>query len=648
MSFKFKLKNQIYTLFDNWYIQYDYPTLVEDYVKLCHCTISGNGNGHSGIDETPALPTQGSKVYFGEGGFGRMYVDNTSPTVVLFKNNKKYYCAKNLFRVSKVYVNYNGNESTSGSIDSQSFYAEDGESVIIKGNSFVKTDYSFQNWNTQSDGKGTTYSVGQKYSSNSNLNLYAIWKALAYSISYSYSNSNGVQSNSNPTSYTVESDTITFDSPTMKTGYSFGGWTPTQITKGSSGNKTITGKVDLVNYSISYNYDVASRISSNSNPTSYTVESNTITFGKPSIKAGYSFNSWSPANIAKGSTGNKTITGSTSVNSYTISYDYNGGSYSNNPNPTSYTVESNDIVFTGAPTYSQKYLAFNSWNPSKISKGSIGNKTIMATIDYLGPIIESLTYTTSRSLVSSSWSSDTLTRKYSTEVNVTAHVIGDNGYSSSSSAYIWFEPCYFNGTALGLGGRGQSIQPPVDYKTSGTVTKQETGNIAFTAEAYEGNSHSGGVQPKDTKSITIPITNVETIKPTVWTDPRIATVTSSDLSYGSWSSWKYLYTSGNYKYYNRSRGWSLTLTVIVGPATSQASGSYAAWINKIGTSYGDLQLNKVIEFNSTQTYTYKISGSGSDISKIYVYVYNKNGSQTSSSYVTANIDAYDTKSERAS
>jgi uncharacterized repeat protein (TIGR02543 family) len=94
----------------------------------------------------------------------------------------------------------------------------------------TRTHYNFEGWNTSADGSGVNYFVDDNIEMNSEgINLYAIWSAVVYSISYDLFLS-GV-TNSNPTSYTVESGTITLTSPS-RVGYTFNHWTlsNTQVT----------------------------------------------------------------------------------------------------------------------------------------------------------------------------------------------------------------------------------------------------------------------------------------------------------------------------------------------------------------------------------------------------------------------------------
>ena len=47
--------------------------------------------------------------------------------------------------------------------------------LTIAINGFTRNNYNFTNWNTASDGTGTTYNPGDSYSGSANLTLYAVW-----------------------------------------------------------------------------------------------------------------------------------------------------------------------------------------------------------------------------------------------------------------------------------------------------------------------------------------------------------------------------------------------------------------------------------------------------------------------------------------
>ncbi|HWQ97217.1 MAG TPA: InlB B-repeat-containing protein [Clostridia bacterium] len=199
-----------------------------------------------------------------------------------------------------------------------------------------------------------------------------------YSRTYTitYNNMSGATNNpANPSTYTKVTPTFTLQNPT-KLGYTFNGWTPTDITieQGSTGNLTFTASWTLTNYNITY--ELNGGINSPSNPSTYTYNSATITLQNPT-RAGYNFLNWSPTNkILNHSTGDKTFTASWSAPLvYTISYVMNGGV--NNPaNPTSYTVLDTPITL-GTPT--RTGYTFNGWSDGGvIPSGGTGNKTFTA------------------------------------------------------------------------------------------------------------------------------------------------------------------------------------------------------------------------------------------------------------------------------
>ena len=73
----------------------------------------------------------------------------------------------------KYTVNFNGNESNSGTVDSIEGTQSDG--IKLPENAFAKKGYTFTGWNTDKDGKGTSYKVGSTFKPSENTTLYAQW-----------------------------------------------------------------------------------------------------------------------------------------------------------------------------------------------------------------------------------------------------------------------------------------------------------------------------------------------------------------------------------------------------------------------------------------------------------------------------------------
>ena len=75
----------------------------------------------------------------------------------------------------------------SGAMEDQT--VEEGKSVTVKANAFTApTGYSFQEWNDNYKGSGTTYTAGQSVKMTADLTLYAVWAAKTYTVTL---NANG-------------------------------------------------------------------------------------------------------------------------------------------------------------------------------------------------------------------------------------------------------------------------------------------------------------------------------------------------------------------------------------------------------------------------------------------------------------------------
>lgn len=210
-------------------------------------------------------------------------------------------------------VTYNTNGGT-GTYANQT--KEHGKALTLYTNEPTKAGYTFAGW-LGSD--NATYQAGGTYTANADLTLTAQWTPANYTITY---NLNGGTVTGNPTGYTIESAAITLNNPT-KTGYTFAGWTGTDlagaqmnvtIPTGSTGDRTYTATWTPIEYTISYHGLEGATVSGN--PTGYTIESDDITLSNPT-KDGYAFAGWTgtgltaateSVTITKGSMGNREYT----------------------------------------------------------------------------------------------------------------------------------------------------------------------------------------------------------------------------------------------------------------------------------------------------------------------------------------------------
>lgn len=134
----------------------------------------------------------------------------------------------------------NGGSGTIASIS-----AEEGSEITLPENAFTKSGYIFAGWATSADGN-VSYSDKTKITVTQNLTLYAKWTAITYTITYELNG--GTNAESNPASYTFETETINLLNPSREY-FDFGGWytdsqfsdssKKTEIAKGSTSDITL-------------------------------------------------------------------------------------------------------------------------------------------------------------------------------------------------------------------------------------------------------------------------------------------------------------------------------------------------------------------------------------------------------------------------
>ncbi len=116
-------------------------------------------------------------------------------------------------------LSYNANGG-SGSMSSQT--VTEGQAAKLKTNTFIKTGYYFTGWNTRADGSGTSYSDGAYVTFYSNTTLYAQWEKYADPI-ITFDKNDGSGTTLTQTVPYGESATLNANSFT-RTGYTFSGW----------------------------------------------------------------------------------------------------------------------------------------------------------------------------------------------------------------------------------------------------------------------------------------------------------------------------------------------------------------------------------------------------------------------------------------
>ncbi|MBR1444769.1 MAG: InlB B-repeat-containing protein, partial [Firmicutes bacterium] len=123
-----------------------------------------------------------------------------------------------IWETNKYTVTYNANGG-SGQPGNQT--KVHGTDLTLSGTKPTRDGYTFKNWNTKSDGTGTSYSAGGKYTANANVTLYAIWEINKYTISY---NANGGSGQPGNQIKTYGTDLTLSGTQPTRPGYTFKNW----------------------------------------------------------------------------------------------------------------------------------------------------------------------------------------------------------------------------------------------------------------------------------------------------------------------------------------------------------------------------------------------------------------------------------------
>ena len=287
-------------------------------------------------------------------------------------------------------VSFNANSGTGGQTATVTATYDAAMPALSSTTAPTRAGYTFMGWYDNADyTKGTQYytaagASARTWNKTANTTLYAGWSADTYTITYNLNG--GTNAAANPATYNIETATITLANPT-KNGYTFGGWYTesaftnqvTQIAKGSTGNKTFHAKWTATPYTITYNLNGGTNASGA--PTSYTIETATITLGTPT-RAHSAFGGWyteptfktQVTQIVTGSTGAKAFwakwtchagysenTSKTAcvANTYQITFNANGGTGGQSANVTATYDSAMPSISTTAPT--RTGYAFMGW-----------------------------------------------------------------------------------------------------------------------------------------------------------------------------------------------------------------------------------------------------------------------------------------------
>ena len=299
-------------------------------------------------------------------------------------------------------VAYNANGAV-GNVPAPIEVEEGGTTIVPSQGSLSMKGYDFVGWNTKKDGDGRAYKESQSVNVDSDIVLYAQWSIHEYSISYELNGGSYPEGRSNPSTYTIESETFVLYN-LVKEGYEFIGWrfkddsdvlasTNFAIRKGAIGDMSIVAVWKALDtYTVSY--DVNGGTGTIKTQSKYKGESLTISSGEDLERAGYTFSCWNTKADGTGSNYNPNdaygvdadlrLYAKWSPVKYSIKYGLDGGSFPEGSGITEYTIESDTFTL---PVPTKAGYVFQGWKAEgsnevqktvSIEKGSIGDISFTA------------------------------------------------------------------------------------------------------------------------------------------------------------------------------------------------------------------------------------------------------------------------------
>ena len=288
----------------------------------------------------------------------------TSTTNVTLTANQTLYA--NWTANTTYTVSYNANGG-SGAPSSQT--KTHGVSLTLSSTKPTREGYTFKGWATSANGS-VAYAAGASYTANSNATLYAVWQANTYTVTF-IANGGSVSPISKTVTYGEKYGTL--PTPT-KEGYTFDGWYLLQFDYPEDPLIVSSTVFEETNdctlyahwtanttYTVSYNANGGSGAPSSQTKTHG--KSLTLSSTKPTRK-GYTFKGW--ATSANGSVAyaagasytansNATLYAVWQANTYTVTFDANGGTTSMASKSVTYgqtysfyhSAERNGYVFDG-------------------------------------------------------------------------------------------------------------------------------------------------------------------------------------------------------------------------------------------------------------------------------------------------------------
>ena len=249
----------------------------------------------------------------------------------------------------------------------------------------TRRNYSFAGWSKDRNATLASYSAGGSYTDNADVTLYAVWQynPETYTIRYDANGGTGAPASQTKT-YGVPL-TLSAVKPT-RAGYEFLGWStdPTTMLTNYAPGERYTDEASVTLYAVwryvPKTYTVSYDANGGGNTPASQIKTEDVTLILTSTiptRYGYTFKGWATSSSATSATyqagGSYTANESVTlyavweINTYTVSFDANGGS--NAPNPQKKTHGQNLILTVAIPTRANH--VFLGWATDSTSKSVV-------------------------------------------------------------------------------------------------------------------------------------------------------------------------------------------------------------------------------------------------------------------------------------
>lgn len=312
-------------------------------------TLGKDGEGHDITNPSSytkhtndfTLNNPKKKGYDFTGWSGTDLVGNNNTTVTIVKGSRgpRAYTAYYTPKIYNIVYNLDGGSLAAGATNPDTYTIETPDITL---NDPSKLGYTFIGWEGTDVATPTT-PVKILQGSTGDREYTAKYTKDKYNITYDLDGGTLEEGKTNPIEYYVDTEDFTLNNPS-KTGYRFIGWTYREVTtpeetvtvvKGSTGDIHFVAHYELIEYNITYNLDGGNLAEGVTNPSKYTIETETFTLNNPT-KEGAKFTGWTgtelsgkstEVTITQGSTGDREYTATWGPNVYLVKFINNGNLY---------------------------------------------------------------------------------------------------------------------------------------------------------------------------------------------------------------------------------------------------------------------------------------------------------------------------------